>query len=109
MEIAVWMSYDLSAAGDYEGLYTWLAERDAKDCGGNLAFFRFDCDDPAAIRDEMLQSVRQTCKLTRKDRLYAVCQRPETGKPSGGFIFGSRSARPAWIDYGMYAPTCFDE
>ena len=39
---AIWLSYDLGIRGDYESLYAWLDQHNAKECGDSLAFFKFD-------------------------------------------------------------------
>ena len=36
---AIWLSFDLGVAGDYPGLYKWLDEHDAVECGDSVAFF----------------------------------------------------------------------
>ena len=41
MESIVWMSYNLGVTGDYEGLYAWLDEHNAKECGNSVAWFSF--------------------------------------------------------------------
>jgi hypothetical protein len=33
MNSAVWISYDLGVQADYEGMYAWLDEHQAKECG----------------------------------------------------------------------------
>jgi len=42
MHTAMWMSYDLGVKGDYEGLYAWLDDHDAKECGNSVAFLRYE-------------------------------------------------------------------
>ena len=42
MHTVMWMSYDLGVKGDYEGLYAWLDDHDAKECGNSVAFLRYE-------------------------------------------------------------------
>jgi hypothetical protein len=37
MHTVMWMSYDLGVKGDYEGLYAWLDDHEAKECGNSVA------------------------------------------------------------------------
>ena len=46
MTKAIWMSYDLSMMGDYEGVYSWLDDHDARECGDSAAYFHFSCHGP---------------------------------------------------------------
>ena len=49
MESFVWMSYDLGVSGDYEGLYAWLDDHNAKECGNSVAWvFSFSYDGDCA-------------------------------------------------------------
>lgn len=41
MTKAIWISYDLGIGGDYDGLYRWLANHKAVECGDGLAFFNY--------------------------------------------------------------------
>ena len=36
-----WLSYDLGVGGDYDGLYAWLDDHNAKPCGQSVAFFAY--------------------------------------------------------------------
>lgn len=48
---AIWLSYDLGVNGDYEGMYAWLDNHGAKECGGSVAYLQFthDGDLPASL------------------------------------------------------------
>ena len=100
MKHQVWLSYDLSVAGDYRNLYEWLDNKDAKECGDSVAFLSFDhpdADPRNALRDELQRSVALDGK---KDRIYALVS--TTGKTRGSFIIGRRKS-PPWAGYGMAA------
>jgi hypothetical protein len=36
-KIAIWFTYDLGVGGDFQGLYSWLDDREAIECGNNNA------------------------------------------------------------------------
>lgn len=42
MEKAVWITYDLGVQGDYKGLYAWLDDHQATECGDSTAFFNYE-------------------------------------------------------------------
>ena len=37
MKKFIWLSYDLGIGGDYESLYSWLDNHEAKECGDSVA------------------------------------------------------------------------
>jgi hypothetical protein len=42
MNKALWLSYDLGVKGDYEGLYAWLDDHNAEECGNSVAFLHYE-------------------------------------------------------------------
>jgi hypothetical protein len=90
----IWISYDLGVKGDYEGLYQWLDERNAKECGQSLAFFYWETEskDPA---DEIKSSLREAIEVDKKTRIYVIRRLP-AGTMRGSFIVGNRKANP-WV------------
>ena len=47
MKSTVWLSCDPGVSGDYEGMYSWLENHGAKECGSNVALpkgYEFDGD-----------------------------------------------------------------
>ena len=38
MKKSVWISYNLGIKGDYQSLYEWLDNHEAKECGYSLVF-----------------------------------------------------------------------
>ena len=40
MQRSIWLSYDLGVRGDYEGMYSWLENHAAKECGSSVAFLK---------------------------------------------------------------------
>lgn len=89
---AIWISYDLGAIGDYEGLYAWLDSHGAKECGDSVAFLRqyeYTGDLPESLRRDLGEAVR----LVKHNRIYVAYQ-DASGKLKGKFLFGRRKRAP---------------
>ena len=97
MKSSVWLSFDLGVSGDYEGMYAWLDDHNAKECGSSVAFFQFSCDGdlPQALKAEIENAV----SLNKRSRVYLVYG--ESGKMKGRYIIGRRKSAP-WDGYGAY-------
>ena len=92
----IWISYDLGVTGDYEGLYAWLDNLGAKECGSGMAFvknFEFEGDLIGTLKSEIKDHV----SLTKRTRIYIL--HDTNGPPTGQFIFGRRKSS-AWAGYG---------
>ena len=91
----VWLSYDLGINGDFESIYTWLADHDARECGDSLATFMFEykSDLPGELRRQLEQSVT----LRPRNRLYVIWE-DERGM-HGRFMAGKRKT-PPWSGFG---------
>jgi hypothetical protein len=103
MKKLVWISYDLSVKGDYEGLYAWLDDHDAKECGDSIASFSWDDKDNGDIPSQVKESLLSNFEYDeKKDRIYIIYKKETEGKTtvSGKFILGRRKANP-WTGYGM--------
>ena len=94
----VWLSYDLSVGGDYDGLYAWLDDQGAKECGDSLAFFRFTYRND--LRKELKAAITKAVALRARDRFYVVLE--ENGEPKGAFLIGRRRTAP-WVGHGTIA------
>ena len=97
MTQGIWMSYDLGVTGDYEGLYSWLDDQDAIECGDSVAFFRFSCSGPVieALKSELSDAV----SLNKKSRIYVIC-RGDDERVKGRFVVGGRKRAP-WEGFGV--------
>lgn len=97
MKSSVWISYDLGVRGDYEGLYAWLDDHDARECGENVAFLSYEHSGTlsAALKKDLAQAIDPT----KQTRIYLIYRERETTKIKGIFLFGSRKA-PPWSGYG---------
>ena len=97
MKRSVWISFDLGVRGDYEGLYEWLEEYDAKECVGNLAFINYE------VKGNLTQCLRKDIEssidVDKKTRMYVIWRDSKTKKLKGRFIFRSRRV-PPWTGYG---------
>src|SRR5947208_3028345 len=92
----IWISYDLGVRGDYEGLYTWLDERGAKECGDSLAYLIFEAKKD--LVKELTASMKDALEITKKTRIYVIHSNARTQKPRGAWLFGGRKA-PPWSGY----------
>ena len=97
MDSFIWMSYDLGVSGDYEGLYAWLDNHEAKECGNSVACFRFSHggDLLTSLKIEIEGSV----SLNKRSRIYVIYTDDEGMK--GRFIIGGRKGAP-WHGCGMH-------
>lgn len=112
VEKAIWLSFDLGIGGDYPGLYKWLDNHKAIECGNNLAFLKYPIDTskeneiPTVIKND----IKKTVKVRPGDRMYIV-RREKSGTSSairGEFIFGKRKSKP-WEGYGDFESDSSEE
>ncbi len=96
----VWISYDLGIKGDYPGLYKWLDEHKAKECGNNLAYFAYEHTSTSDFITELTTDFKENIEFKNGDRIYAVFRKKEGAKfkRAGKFIIGNRKASP-WEGY----------
>jgi hypothetical protein len=95
MKKAIVLTYDLGLKGDYNGLYTWLDNLEAKECGKNVAVFvmNFKKNDFDSICEELKREITNNVKLEQNDRIYVIL-RDSKGMMKGSFIFGGRKRSP---------------
>jgi hypothetical protein len=106
MKSAIWISYDLGVRGDYEGLYTWLDQHDAKECGDGLAFLNYEYR--GSLKKSVTEELQNVLQVTKQTRIYLVYRERETNKLKGSFVFGGRKAAP-WSGYGPRDQSDSDE
>ena len=97
MKKAIWISYDLGIGGDYEGLYRWLANHEAVECGDGVAFFNYIPKDTGLLLEELKGEIEANVRINNKTRIY--CIRKVENKVKGAFLFGTRKGNP-WEGYG---------
>lgn len=95
MENMIWLSYDLGASGDYEGMYAWLDDQDARECGSSIAFLRY------SYEDDMIKSlereISEAVSLNKRSRIYVIFV--EEGRTKGRYVIGRRKSAP-WVGFG---------
>lgn len=90
----IWLSFDLGLRGDYEGLYAWLDQHKAEECGEGVAFLTYPHDGetlPETLKADLDGSVT----FDKRSRLYVIW-RNKKQRMKGRFIVGSRRAAP-WV------------
>ena len=102
----IWISYDLGVNGDYEGMYAWLDDHGAKECGSSVAFVKsYDCDG-----EDLMQAlecdIRGAVETDKRTRIYVI--RRVGDREKGRFLFGHRKGAP-WDGYGQQGETVDDE
>jgi len=83
-----WLSFDLGFRGNYDALYEWLDNMEARECGDGIATFNTE-----KTREEITKELSKL-KLGDKARIYIISQ-----KHGGKFILGRRK-QPPWTGYG---------
>lgn len=104
MKKTVWICYDLGVKGDYEGLYAWLDDQNAKECGNSVATLEYECTND--LLEELQKEISQNVALAKHDRIYIIWR--EERKAKGKFLFGKRKAAP-WSGYGSQEPQVDEE
>ena len=93
----IWLSYDLGIQGDYEGLYAWLDDHGARECGDSIAYFPNSYDEN--FHDSLESDLRSAVSINKRTRIYVVYR--DEGRVKGRFIFGGRKRAP-WEGYGSH-------
>ena len=105
MKSTVWLSYDLGVSGDYEGIYSWLENHGAKECGSSVAFlksYEFEGD----LLESLKADVGEAVTLNRRSRIYVIFS--EDGRTRGRYLVGKRKS-PPWTGFGDQFEQEFDE
>jgi hypothetical protein len=99
MTTTVWLSFDLGVSGDYDGMYRWLADHNAVECGDGFALVRIDPLEFPKFPDGLLEDIAMDVEIdSKKMRIYIVWKDHEQSK--GRFIVGNRRQAP-WAGYGI--------
>lgn len=97
---AVWLSYDLGIPGDYDVLYSWFDQHDAKVCGRNVAFLNYSYREN--FKEELTEELRPMAEPTRKACMYAIYYDIHEQKIKGTYLVGRRRWTP-WHGYAEIA------
>ena len=98
MKNAVWISFDLGVQADYEGMYAWLDEHQAKECGDSLAFLNYEYS--GSLLESLTADLRSSMEITKRTRIYVIYREPETKNMKGSFLFGGWKA-PPWSGFSV--------
>lgn len=90
-----WTSFDLELGANYDELYKWLDDKNAKECGDSVATFVSDTSMEEIEADLAVLSQ----KLRGRARLYLI-GRKGSGGYKGVFVVGGRKQAP-WAGYGQ--------
>ena len=105
MKTEVYLSYDLTFGGDFEGLYRWLDKHDAKNCGECFCEFSYDFNEDSSKQKEehintfvsaLNTDITKNVNLKKGDRLFIVSSLDKT--QFSGFLHGNYGSRP-WEGY----------
>ena len=107
MKKAVWISYDLGIKGDYQGLYSWLDDHKAVECGNSIAYIQFEVK--TDLIKELTEELNLNVDFKAGDRVYIVRREVDGLKTSikGSFIKGKRKSNP-WEGYGTSVDNSID-
>ena len=96
----IWLSYDLGVNGDYDGMYAWLDNHGAKECGSSVAYLQYthDGDLPASLKSDLESAVG----MNKRSRIYIVYKKDQ--KFSGHYLIGHRKGAP-WEGFGSKGET----
>ncbi len=102
MKKAIWISYDLGVRGDYEGMYAWLDEHHAKECGDSLAFLNYEFK--TDLMKELKAALSKAVDLKPKRTRIYVIHLDSAKKMKGTFLLGGRKS-PPWAGYASESET----
>lgn len=97
MKKTIWVSYDLGIKGDYDNLFAWFDDNNAKECGDNLAVLKVEIKQLDTIKEEIKKEL-DNISFGKRDRIYIIWR--ESKKVKGSFIIGKRRL-PPWTGYGF--------
>jgi len=96
MKKNIWISYDFGVRGDYEGVYTWLDEHNAMECGDNIAHLVYEFS--GRLITSLKKDIKNSVDVTKNTRIYVIWRDANTKKMKGRFIFGTRKS-PPWTGH----------
>lgn len=88
-----WLTFDLGFGADYDGLFEWLDEHDAKECTPSTAFFKSK-QTVAEIEHEITNILDDNVKA----RVYLIYMNEDKEQVYGKWLVGKRKAAP-WAGY----------
>jgi hypothetical protein len=109
VEVHVVLSYDLGLKGDYNGLYIWLDQMEAIECGNNLAAFAIDVPQTnfETVYNIVKDQISAHIAISSTDRIYMLMKDSNDNQMKGKFLFGNRKRAP-WEGYFQKQPNGAD-
>ena len=101
MEKTIWISYDLDIRGDYTGLFAWLDNHDAKECGNLMAVLKYQIEKGEDLLSKLSDDLNKKVKFKESDRIYVIYADDKTGLNKGKFVVGNRRKSP-WQGYSQF-------
>ena len=103
MKKFVVLSFDLGIDGDYENMYAWLDDREAKECVDGVALLHYDYPGGTESFEQSLKSsLEESVKFGERSSVYILHR--SDGKMKGKFILGRRKSAP-WVGFGRRGET----
>lgn len=68
----IWINYDLGVSGDYEGMYEWLDDHNAIECGSSFAFIKQYDHDGEDLMDALKHDIQDCVLLGKRSRIYVI-------------------------------------
>lgn len=94
----IWLSYDFGVKADYPGLYRWLDNMGAVECGDSMALMKLEVPATQEVPDFVRAQISEHVTISKSDRIYLIWKGSD-GMNKGRFIFGKRRGSP-WQGYG---------
>jgi len=79
------VSYDLGVQGDYPGIYSWLDEHQATECGDNLAFLNYEY--AGSLLEALTADLKRSVETTKRTRYLRNISRARKQENEGGLHF----------------------
>ncbi len=92
-----WISFDLGLRGDYQGLYTWLDNNNAMECGNSIAVIHTKLE--GDLVEVVTKEIKKAVNFSTSDRVYIIYKDDITNKTKGKFIVGGGRKRAPWEGY----------
>jgi hypothetical protein len=92
----IWISFDLIDSNNYQGLYTWLDNNHATECGTGTAFipeYKYEAPFCSYLKKDLLNNA----KLSEDDRIYVIYR--DNDRVVGKFILGKKRKTYPWTGY----------
>jgi hypothetical protein len=110
-KIAIWLTYDLGVGGDFQGMYSWLDDNEAVECGNNVSFLKYKLTKQIKADKELVELIKsdllEKVKFIPSNRIYIIWRSLEKGNIIGNFIIGKRKSSP-WEGYGTKVDNTID-